>query len=469
MYARIKQAYRTALDESRSARARGDLDGAFAALERAHILGQRHLLPHIVTHLHMLRIGWLRRDTREILGQIVRLIATLPGFVTGWVPKGNPGGANISALKPVPLRGDLAELLADFHVWRDVGRRVALLIGALLTAFLLLLWADDRRATEAKQLDAAWERRPRHHVSDFGSTAFVEITPIMNWRAIDGLRTEPGVSYLIRTDRYTVLFDLGYNRYEENPSPLEYNLAALKIERDEIDAIFLSHAHRDHLGGTRWEKERSFSFGLVQGPLRSDVQVLAPIPMTYPGLKVAVADAPRAWLPGLASTGPIPRRLMLGRIEEQALVIHVEGRGLVAIVGCGHQTVPKLLAHIQETFDEPLIGLVGDVHYPVPQGRLFIAGIDAQRWLASGNGPFAPIEAKQAGDEIDLLGDRLEFLALGSHDTSDEALDLAAARLGNRFERVVSGTALCVIPSLRPGPGLHRGRCITEQPPELAP
>jgi 7,8-dihydropterin-6-yl-methyl-4-(beta-D-ribofuranosyl)aminobenzene 5'-phosphate synthase len=460
MNARIKQAYRTALDESRSARARGDLDGAFAALERAHILGQRHLLPHIVTHLHMLRIGWLRRDAREIVGQVVRLIATLPGYLTGWVPKGNPGGANISALKPVPLRGDLAELLADFLVWRDVGRRVVLLIGALLTAFLLLLWADNRRATEAKQLDAAWERRPRHHVSDFGSTAFVEITPIVNWRAVDGLRTEPGVSYLIRTDRYTVLFDLGYNRYEENPSPLEYNLAALKIDRDEIDGFFLSHAHRDHLGGTRWEKEKSFSFGLVQEPLRSDVQVLAPIPMTYPGLEIAVADAPRAWLPGLASTGPIPRRLMLGRIDEQALVIHVKGRGLVAIVGCGHQTVPKLLAHIQETFDEPLIGLVGDVHYPAPEGRLFIAGVDAQRWLASGDGPFAPIGPAQVGDELDLLSSRLEFIALGSHDTSDEAQLLARAHFGDRFEPVVSGATLCVEDASPSGPYLLQGRCI---------
>lgn len=90
------------------------------SLERAHILGQRYFIPHIATHWQMLRIGLKRNDNREVIGQIVRLIATVPGFIFGWVPRGNPGGANISALKPVPLPADLQPLLADSPIWRDV-------------------------------------------------------------------------------------------------------------------------------------------------------------------------------------------------------------------------------------------------------------------------------------------------------------------------------------------------------------
>lgn len=126
----VQLAYRTAMHEARDAQTRGDLDSAFNALERAHILGQRYLIPHVVTHVHMLCIGLRRRDTREIAGQILRLAATLPGYLTGWVPKGNPGGANISALRAVPLRGDLVELLEDYSVWRDVGLRLSIYVVA---------------------------------------------------------------------------------------------------------------------------------------------------------------------------------------------------------------------------------------------------------------------------------------------------------------------------------------------------
>jgi hypothetical protein len=126
----VRIAYQAALSAARAAQDRGDLDAAFAQWERAHILGQRHLLPHIVTHLGMLWIGWRRRDAREVLGQVARLAATLPGWLTGWVPRGNPGGANVSALKAVPLPADLEPLLADFDVGRDVAKRLAILAAA---------------------------------------------------------------------------------------------------------------------------------------------------------------------------------------------------------------------------------------------------------------------------------------------------------------------------------------------------
>lgn len=115
---------------------------------------------------------------------------------------------------------------------------------------------------------------------------------------------------------------------------------------------------------------------------------------------------------------------------------------IVVIVGCGHQTVPKLLERIEDAFDEPLYAIIGDLHYPVPEGRLFVAGIDAQRRLASGNGVFAPIDQSVVENEIELLSRELSFLALGGHDTHDAVFDQFQDAMGERFERVKVGAPI---------------------------
>ena len=53
----LKEAFGAELQAARSAFRRGQLDGAFRHLERAHILGQRHTHPHVTVHWWMLLIG----------------------------------------------------------------------------------------------------------------------------------------------------------------------------------------------------------------------------------------------------------------------------------------------------------------------------------------------------------------------------------------------------------------------------
>ena len=105
---------RAALDRELAAAAAqqcaGALDAAFAHLERAHILSQRYAFVHAGVHLRMWRLGWQRRDAREVLGQSTRIVAALI-FSKLWVPRGNTGGANVSALKPMPLPDDLRAIL----------------------------------------------------------------------------------------------------------------------------------------------------------------------------------------------------------------------------------------------------------------------------------------------------------------------------------------------------------------------
>src|SRR4051794_818837 len=91
---------------ARTARAGGDLASEWRHLERAHILSQPMAGPHVRTHLAMLGSGVRRRDFREILGQLVRIVVAAPGSWTGRYPVGNTGGADVSALHPMPVPDD---------------------------------------------------------------------------------------------------------------------------------------------------------------------------------------------------------------------------------------------------------------------------------------------------------------------------------------------------------------------------
>jgi hypothetical protein len=102
--------------EAEMARAAAELaarryDACFAHLERAHVLGQRYVAPHVRSHWAMLRVGWLRRDRREIAGQVVRLLVAAPASAFGVLPVGNTGGANVPATRPMPIAAELQRLL----------------------------------------------------------------------------------------------------------------------------------------------------------------------------------------------------------------------------------------------------------------------------------------------------------------------------------------------------------------------
>jgi hypothetical protein len=101
-----------AMRAARDARDGGALDVAFAHYERAHIVAQRHPWRHACAHVGMLAIGFARRDAREIVGQLFRIPAALTKSRL-WVPRGNTGGANVSAFAPMPVPADLAPLLDD--------------------------------------------------------------------------------------------------------------------------------------------------------------------------------------------------------------------------------------------------------------------------------------------------------------------------------------------------------------------
>ena len=294
-----------------------------------------------------------------------------------------------------------------------------------------------------KKVNQEWEEDLPSKIEDFGSTKTLSILPLVNWHTNDdSLKGEAGVSYLIKTDRSTILFDVGFNQKSEFPSPLEHNMDELGVKLDDIDTIFLSHAHLDHRGGQKWVNENTFSLGLEQVDL-SNKKIYAPTLTRYPDAEVNLIPEETIIGEGIAGLGAISRQLVIGRIEENALVINVEGKGLVVIVGCGHQTVPKILDRVEKVFSTPLYGLVGDLHYPIPEGRLNILGINLQRIFASGEGPHSPITYKTMKEEIELLKKKgVKVIALGGHDTSDKAIESFNLAFGENYQHIRVGAQI---------------------------
>lgn len=89
------------------ARATGDMATAWRALERAHIVSQPYLGPHLANHRAMLGFAVEQRDWQEAAGQVFRLALAPLGSLTRRVPIGNTGRSNVSAFKPMPVPEDL--------------------------------------------------------------------------------------------------------------------------------------------------------------------------------------------------------------------------------------------------------------------------------------------------------------------------------------------------------------------------
>src|SRR5687767_14307568 len=79
----LREAWAAELVRARTAGAASDRDAEWRHLERAHILSQPMAGPHVRAHVAMLGTALRRRDRREVLGQVLRLVVAGPGSITG--------------------------------------------------------------------------------------------------------------------------------------------------------------------------------------------------------------------------------------------------------------------------------------------------------------------------------------------------------------------------------------------------
>jgi 7,8-dihydropterin-6-yl-methyl-4-(beta-D-ribofuranosyl)aminobenzene 5'-phosphate synthase len=283
---------------------------------------------------------------------------------------------------------------------------------------------------------------------DIGTTKTLEILPLIDWHtSAPSLKGEQGVSYLVTTDEVTVLFDLGLNADQEDPSPLLHNMVELGVTLDDFDVIVITHNHGDHVGGYGpWRKNRT-SFSLTNHQIDlGEKAVYTPVPMTYPGLTPVHSEGPTAIAPGVATLGLISNPLFFfGYVQEQALAVNLEGKGIVIISGCGHQTLPKLLERADALFDEPVYGLVGGLHYTISDSRVVEFGVPILVYAGNGRLPWEPFTANDIQGKIDLLKKyNPGVAAISGHDSGDEALALFGDTFGDAFSIIKVGEPIVI-------------------------
>lgn len=294
--------------------------------------------------------------------------------------------------------------------------------------------------------DKAWAAARYPKLEDVGAVKRLTILPLIDWYTVrDDLVGEPGVSYLIRADDTTILFDVGFNQQGEHPSPLLRNMAALGVDVAEIDALVISHAHEDHVGGVSHMMQHTFALSGEPVDLRG-MPAYVPVPLSNPTAQVTLVDGPRIIAPGVASIGPIPRQMFfLGWTVEQSLAVNVEGKGIVLIVGCGHPTLQRIVDRAETLFDEPLYGLVGGLHYPVTASREIKFGLPLQRLLCTGKWPWDPINRQDVETAIAYLKRRNpQLVALSAHDSCDWSIETFRQAFGAAYRDVLVGKEIVV-------------------------
>lgn len=328
-------------------------------------------------------------------------------------------------------------------------RGTALIAAILFLSVALFEYRHRQQVQHAAALFAATTVEP---LGDIGSTRSLRILPLMEFHGNrPELKTEVGISYLVQTDQHLILYDVGHNAGGESPSPLEHNMKLLGIELEDIDTVFISHNHLDHVGGLHWQRNDTFSLGVEQRPFPNPLtRLIAPATMSYPGMLADHANRPMPigegiGSTGLATTGTIGRKLPVGWIEEHSLVVMVEGLGGVIIVACGHQPLPNLLRRYDDLFEQPLYGIIGGLHFPVPEGRIHVGPLDVQRQLASGDSVFRPLDTPEVERQLAMLRERdLGIIAVSGHDSSDDIIDRVRRDFGDAHRYIRVGEEIII-------------------------
>jgi len=248
-----------------------------------------------------------------------------------------------------------------------------------------------------------------------------EITVLVEQKVEPGFLGAPGVSYLIKTDHGSLLFDLGYG--PEMPT-LAHNAIKLGFKMDQVDALVISHLHPDHMGGFKAVRKKQVIMPREIGGSKG-FPCFLPAKANAEGFIPEVVVGPRMLAAGVASTGPLARSLFLmGWTEEQAIVARLKDKGLVVFTGCGHPTIETILQMVKRLSDEPIYAIGGGLHFPITDSPLRKPGLKVQMIWGTGKPPWKRIteeDLKRTIDNLNVINPKYVFLS--AHDTCDLAID----------------------------------------------
>lgn len=249
------------------------------------------------------------------------------------------------------------------------GLYILLLIIVLVIGFLWKKTIEvNKGRMEAEKKYSETQISPFDNIQTIDS---LKITPIIDSEAVSAdFKTENGVSIHLQADNRQIIMDVGLNKKKTHPSAFLQNFNQLGFQFENISAFVFSHAHLDHLGGMKEQKTKTFSLSKQPIDIPS-IPVFAPMAIkpseNNPSLaNVNVIEKPTQLFDGIYTIGTIPRHLFLmGYVEEQALAFNLKDKGIVLVVGCGHQTVQKIIERTQQLFDLPIYAVIGGLHFPI--------------------------------------------------------------------------------------------------------
>ncbi len=218
-----------------------------------------------------------------------------------------------------------------------------------------------------------------------------------NWSEVDQLRAEHGYSLALTVfrggSRETFLYDAGLTR-----DSTAHNLDVLGIDPKDFRAVVLSHGHADHHGGLEGLFRRVGARGmpLVLHPhawrerklvFPTGEEMRMPPPshqdLDREGWQVVEEQGPSLLLDdAVLVTGQVERvtdfekgfPIQLTHTAEgwepdtwiwddQAVAVHVRGKGLVVLSSCSHSGVINVLHHVRRvTGVDKIHGFVGGLH-----------------------------------------------------------------------------------------------------------
>ncbi|MGB9866478.1 MAG: MBL fold metallo-hydrolase [Bacillota bacterium] len=210
------------------------------------------------------------------------------------------------------------------------------------------------------------------------------------------LLAQHGISFYVEA-RYRehvrrLIVDVG-----QDPATLEHNMTLLGIDASNIDGVVLTHCHYDHTSGVASLLARCCKKDI---PVIAHPQLFRPNFTASPALKylgmrtsdspenlsaaggsLILSSDPLQVLPGLCTTGEVPRvtpfeaepgpflTLVDGRLAEDkmmddmALVANVKGRGIVVVTGCSHSGIVNIVKRAMEIYPGfKLEAIVGGFH-----------------------------------------------------------------------------------------------------------
>ncbi len=217
----------------------------------------------------------------------------------------------------------------------------------------------------------------------------------------DTFLAEHGLSLLVSVwqgeEKHTILFDTGYSKVG-----VLHNLAQLGLNIEDIEVIVLSHGHMDHTGSLNAILDKiPGTIPLVLHPgafvyprytrQPNGSKNIWPQTLTRDGLAQKNVEIVESKTPTLIADGMI---MVTGEVErttsfekgmpnalvekngdivqdpimdDQAIVMKLDGKGLVVISGCAHAGIVNTLAFAQKTIGEQGIhAVLGGFHLSGP-------------------------------------------------------------------------------------------------------